>query len=449
MQRKRLYVGLNVALALFVVGFIASPRSSAQDTVLYPFETMFKTPPDGNYPYASLIFDSAGNLYGTTWQGGNYTYCSPGCGIVFELSPPAAGGAFWVESILYTFGATSTDGQFPLAGLIFDKAGNLYGTTQAGGTYGYGRVYELVNPGTAGGAWNEKPLHDFNFTNPGEDGYGPVAGLVFDPNGNLYGTTNQGGKYDLGTVFELRKPAGAGGAWKERILHNFINNGKDGQSPAAGLIFDSATPGNLYGTTSYGGAGACTLGCGTVYELINPGTAGGAWAESMVHDFSDNGKDGTNPAAGLIFDSNGNLYGTTFGGGKHNVGMVFELSPPPSSGAPWPEQILHVFDDNGIDGTYPEASLILDDTGTYLYGTTFSGGDGTSCSGGCGTVFKLNVTGTPYGIRSAFTSPTTEGSYPHSGLVFGADGNLYGTTTAGGGQLCDDCGYGTVFEIAP
>jgi uncharacterized repeat protein (TIGR03803 family) len=447
MQNQKLCVGLRAALALFAVALITSSRSAAQDTVVYPFESMFQSPPDGNYPYASLISDTAGNLYGTTWQGGNDAYCSPGCGIVFELSPPATGGNFWVETILHQFGATGTDGQFPFAGLISDTAGNLYGTTTAGGSYGFGTVFELKNPGTVDGEWHEKILHNFNFTNPGKDGYGPVASLIFDTAGNLYGTTYQGGKFDLGTVFELTPPSTPDAPWPEQILHDFGAANLSGHGPFASLKIDAA--GNLYGTT-YGGGGntTCTEGCGTVFELTPPSSPGAQWHSYCLHDFG--GLDGASPVAGLTFDTDGNLYGTTYQGGRYGFGTVFELTPPSTLGALWHWNSLHDFDDNGLDGEYPEAGLIFDSNGN-LYGTTFSGGDGTSCGGGCGTVFELNLTGKTYHetFLSAFNGPTVDGSNPYAGLVLGADGNLYGTTTVGGGQLCDFCGYGTVFEVTP
>ena len=203
---------------------------------------------DGAYPEAGLIFDAVGNLYGTTYGGGTY-----GTGTVFELTP--TGGGSWTEKVLHNFNDNGTDGFYPYAGLIFDAAGNLYGTTSQGGTYGDGTVFELTP--AAGGVWTEKVLYSFNAN--GTDGTAPQAGLIFDAAGNLYGTTNQGGTYLSGTVFELT-PAG-GGVWTETVLHNFNDNGTDGAYPYAGLIFDGA--GNLYGTTDGGG----TYFGGTVFEL--------------------------------------------------------------------------------------------------------------------------------------------------------------------------------------
>jgi uncharacterized repeat protein (TIGR03803 family) len=261
---------------------------------------------DGVNPVAGLIFDGAGNLYGTTYQGGTY-----GDGTVFELTP-AAGGT-WTEQVLHNFNYDSTDGAGPHAGLIFDAAGNLYGTAASGGTYSYGTAFELTP--AAGGTWTEKVLWNFG---SGADGSYPQGGLIFDAAGNLYGTTTSGGAHGPGTVFELM-PAG-GGTWSERVVHSF-GNGADGSGPYAGLIFDAA--GNLYGTTHQGG----TYGYpgGTVFELTP--AAGGTWTEKGLYNFGS-GTDGAAPLAGLIFDAVGNLYGTTAAGGTSSVGTVFEFTPP-------------------------------------------------------------------------------------------------------------------------
>jgi uncharacterized repeat protein (TIGR03803 family) len=323
------------------------------ETVLYTFGGL----PDGAEPWAGLIFDAAGNLYGTTSQGGNYLY-----GTVFELMPNGSGG--WTETVLHSFGS-GTDGYQPLNGsLMFDAAGNLYGTTQEGGTAGGGTVFELTPNGSGG--WTETVLHSFG---SGTDGRFPLAGLIFDAAGDLYGTTELGGNSNAGTVFELT-PNGGGG-WTETVLHRF-GNGTDGAEPWAGLIFDAR--GNLYGTTFQGGN---YLG-GTVFELTPNGSGG--WAETVLHSFGK-GTDGYQPTYGsLIFDAAGNLYGTTQLGGSSNSGTVFELTPDGSGG--WAETLLDSFD--ATDGQrFPWAGLIFDAAGN-LYGTTYGGG-----TYGHGTVFEL------------------------------------------------------------
>ena len=329
---------------------------------------------DGDDPRGTLVFDTAGNLYGTTVQGGAYGIGSGGYGTVFELSP--ASGGDWTHTVLYSFG-NGTDAAIPFSGLIFDASGNLYGTTTSeiyNGPYGYslyssGTVFELsqkngvwadtllltfndngneiyanltvdaagnfytstFNPGTAGtvielrqsaGTWKQKVL----------SGSGNTSNLIFDAAGNLYGTQSLGGTYGGGVAFELSPKAGGG--WTEKALYNFggVNHGADGYQASSGLIFDSA--GNLYGTTAYGGGGGqeCgngmgVTGCGTVYRLTP--AQDGTWTETVVYLFGHgtNAKAGAYPCCGLLFDSAGNLYGTTLGGGSNDKGAVFEIKP--------------------------------------------------------------------------------------------------------------------------
>jgi len=232
------------------------------ETVLHNFNLNGK---DGINPFAGVIFDDAGNLYGTTQAGGAYGY-----GTVFELERTEAGG--FAEKILHSFGKNASDGKSPYAGVTFDAAGNLYGTTSAGGYFGNGAVFELVR--TSAGGFAEKILH--SFSNKGTGGSGPMAGLIFDTAGNLYGTTFYGGAYGGGTVFELTPTAG--GSWTETVLHAFYFERPDGIEPDAGLIFDGA--GNLYGTTL---GGSDNAGYGTVFEL-SP-TAGGSWTEQILYTF--------------------------------------------------------------------------------------------------------------------------------------------------------------------
>jgi uncharacterized repeat protein (TIGR03803 family) len=306
---------------------------------------------DGAVPEAGLILDAAGNLYGTTYEGGAYDG-----GAVFELSPSAGGR--WTEKILHSFKVHGRDGIYPWGGLIFDSSGNLYGPTAYGGAFQRGTVFELT-PG-AGGTWTEKLLHQFG---GGSDGQVVYGGVVFDAAGNLYGTTVEGGLYAGGTVFELTPTTGGG--WSEKVVHHF-GSGADGSYPYDGVILDAS--GNVYGTTFYGGNNLnCSPSCGAVFELVP--TGGGAWTEEVVHGFGDSATDGTWPTGGLIFDASGNLYGTTGYGGDFFRGTVFELTP--STGG-WTETILHSFG-NGQDGTDPWPSLVFDGSGN-LYGTTTGGG---------------------------------------------------------------------------
>jgi len=265
---------------------------------------------DGYQPYAGLAMDSAGNLYGTTRVGGDH-----GEGTVFELTPGADGT--WTETILHSFGSSSADGTYPYSTPALDSAGNLYGTTFEGGTGGNnGTVFKLAR-GPNG--WEEKVIHTFAPNAAGDGGYNPYAGVILDASGNLYGTTTSCScSYaNRGTVFELK--LNANGTYAEEVLHYFYSNGVDGYDPVASLVFDAK--GNLYGTTNEGGSS----GAGTVFEL-SP-TSSGKWREKILHNFTNNGTDGVGPAASVTFDMSGNLYSTTVGGGPQEYGTVFELTP--------------------------------------------------------------------------------------------------------------------------
>jgi uncharacterized repeat protein (TIGR03803 family) len=310
------------------------------ETILYSFQGGTT---DGASPQGNLIFDQSGNLYGTTSSGGNLSsdcdYFGGGsCGTVFKLSPNGSGG--WTETVLFEFPGSyapgsTTDGSSPNGGMVFDQAGNLYGTTQAGGSgpctgadFGCGTVIELSH-GVSG--WTETVLYNFQ---GGSDGALPQAGLIFDQSGNLYGATQEGGQTSTGnpdcnnaspypgcgTVFELSPN---GGGWKETILHTFQMK-NDGGYPSSGLIFDQK--GNLYGTA---GAGAGSSPADGMVFALSPKGSGG-WAETILYNFQG-GLDGSNPQGGVIFDQAGHLYGTTRNGGpsgcgtEGTCGTVFEL----------------------------------------------------------------------------------------------------------------------------
>jgi uncharacterized repeat protein (TIGR03803 family) len=433
MPSKKFSLGLTVVLAMFATStlFTATPAAAQTDKLLHTFGGKNA---NGFQPWAGLAFDAAGNLYGTTTSGHGPVDISGG-GTVFKLTPAAGGG--WVEQVVHSFEDNGTDGYEPLSSVILDTAGNLYGTTQFGGPGicylgGYyatcGTVYELKpNPG---GGWTEEILHDFNTAG---DGIEPWGGLIFDASGNLYGTTTSGGAYSYyGTVFELSPQPD--GSWIETILHSFNSNGVDGWNPSSGLTFDAQ--GNLYGTTIAGGANDA----GTVYELTP--AAGGAWTESVLHSFADNGNDGYNPDAGVVLDAAGNLYGATVFGGPTNSsgnGIIFELSP--QTGGSWTESIVHSFNGNQAGGGQPIGSLIIDASGN-LYGTASVGGSHES-----GTVFELiqkaNGSWTEKLFHN-FTDTGGDGASPYGGLIFDSSGNLYGTTRSGGAH-----NGGTVFEITP
>jgi uncharacterized repeat protein (TIGR03803 family) len=405
---------LFVVASAMMFGFLAtaSPAFAASsEQTLYSFCSGGSSCPDGGLPTGGVIFDTAGNLYGTVGLGGSY-----GSGAVFELTP---NGGKWTERIVYSFCPNSgcTDGSYPTSGVIFDAAGNLYGTTFSGGAYDKGTVFELMpNNGT----WTEKVLHSFT---GGDDGGGPEAGLVIDANGNLYGTTFFGGAYRGGMVFELIPN---NGTWTEKALHWFKINGKGGYAPNATPILDKS--GNVYGTTAYGGI----YGHGTVFELI---PASGYWTEKALHSFNINSKGGYGPGGGVIMDTSGNLYGTTGGGGIYNGGTAFELIP---SNGTWTLKVMIAFKPTKFSNPGP-SGLILDKSGNF-YGTTFDGGTYRN-----GSVFELIPNNGGWTEKLLFSfNHRTDAESPDSALVLDASGNLYGMTEFGGTY-----NYGTVFEVTP
>lgn len=388
--------------------------------------------------YGGLIADQAGNLYGTTAFGGTSQFCYQadtyvGCGTVFEELPPQVKGGAWTENVLYSFDPNYVgDGYGPTGGLAMDAAGNLYGTTVSGqGSDEPGIIYELSPPSQTGNPWTETILHVG----------GGNGSLVFDGSGNLYGTTNEGGKYNVGTVYELSPPSQAGGSWTYSTLYNFGKDRLDGSYPEAGLIFDSK--GNLYGTTNMGGIEGHS-GFGTVFQLVRPSGSGEPWTENVVYRFSD-GADGGFPSGGLLFFK-GVLYGTTQGGGSFDNGTIFQIALVDKKVV---ETVLYSFDRDGSGGSDPRAALVADSAGN-LYSTADVAG-----SFNAGTVFKLAPPSSPggtwtYSVLYNFTGGT-DGAYPAAPLLL-ENGALYGLTSQGGDENCFanvDYGCGTVFQITP
>jgi len=356
---------------------------------------------DGGLAYGGLVMDAKGDLYGTTYKGG--PNCAPvGCGVVYELSPPAAEGGNWIETVLYSFGANASDGFWPLYGLTMDASGNLFGTTFQGGAScakgaSIGTVFKLTRPARPGSNWTETVLHSFCASG---DGHGPEGLLVLDAAGAVYGTTTDGGAFPAsgccGTVFKLSPPAKSGGPWTEAILHKFGAKAGDGIAAGDSLILDAHR--NLCVTTASGG-GVCDAFCGAVFELSPPAVASGQWSETTLYSFGGPGSLGISPIGAMVMDAKGNLYGTNEaagGGGNcatklgNGCGAVFELSPPSQPGLAWTAKSLHSFGALRGDGALPFAGPILDPTGN-LYGVAFYGGAKCNLSAqGCGVVFELS-----------------------------------------------------------
>jgi uncharacterized repeat protein (TIGR03803 family) len=423
------------AIAFAFIALAISAFAVDKEMVLWRFNGS-----DGGRPLGSLVFDSAGNLYGTTEYAGRHF-----SGTVFELTPSSNGN--WIKSVLYNFcrdGKNCSDGGDPAGGVILDGSGNLYGTTQSGGSGDhYGGVFELTQ-GTDG-KWEEHVLYSFR----GEETW-PQGALAFDATGNLYGALLYGGAhstcgqnrtYSCGAIFQLKPKAN--GNWTQTIVHSFNNDGKDGYWPSAGLTVDAS--GNIYGVTGSGGVS----GGGTAFEL-SP-TSNGTWTETILHSFG--GFDGVVPVSNLVPDSAGNLYGVTNSGGDpgFDCGTIFELSP--LSNGKWTLKVLWSFYNPR------EANGVILDAAGNLYGTTWLGGRfrTDNCgipSPGCGTAFELSP-----GADGQCTETTlhsfgngADGQEPSASLVFDSDGNLYGVTAYGGinnENYCLAGGCGTVFKVSP
>jgi len=398
----------------FALAVIASQPAQAQAfNVLHSFTQG----QDGGSPFAGLVMDRAGNLYGTTAYGGL------GYGTVYKV---AYKNSTWVFAPLYSFGG-GDDGANPQARVIIGPDGSLYGTTEFGAN-GYGTVFKLSPPlracKTALCPWRETVLYRFT---GGLDGGAPFGEVVFDKNGNIYGTTSLGGvgtcnnAYTCGVVYELTP---SNGSWTESVLYSFTG-ANDGGAPAAGLIFDGA--GNLYGTASVGGL----YNKGVVFELS---PSGSGWDENVLYSFQ--GPDGDEPVSRLIFDQVGDLFGTTENGGFAGGGTAFQLR---LSNGIWTQVNLYNFGAHDGDGLFPYDALIMDESGN-LYGTTSGGGPSNA-----GNVFELMPSNGAWTaiVLHNFTSGS-DGASPLSGLIFDTKGNLFGTAASGGAS-----GFGVIFETTP
>jgi uncharacterized repeat protein (TIGR03803 family) len=385
---------------------------------------------DGNGPTGSIVLDPVGNLYSTTEEGGAYG----GCGTVFKMTPDAYDA--WTESVLHSFNQ-SIDGCYPGPGLTFDAHGNLYGTTSSGmGTNDGGTAFEMTPDSISPSGWTTTVIHRFCHNFHGcKDGSDPdLSGVVVDSVGRLYGTTRNDGSTQGGVAYRLT-PTNQG--WKEVILYTFCSpNCSDGDRAAGSTpILDKA--GNLYGTAQEGGLSNCSVGCGLVFELKH---SAAGWQEAILYAF--HGDDGEHPVGGLVFDSQGNLYGTTQEGGKNGSGTAFKLEP--EADGTWKEIILYDFP-HITNGSGPVSTLMLDKAGN-LYGTA-AGGIGP-CSGGCGVVYKLapGANGKwKYSVLHRFTDAKNDGAEPYATPIFDKTGkHLYGTTAFGGTD-----NVGVVYEITP
>ncbi len=395
------------AAFLLVTGYSSAQTSPPQLNTLYNFTGIGG---DGSDPSAGVAIGKNGMLYGTTTQGGTG---NPGEGTVFELTPPIAPGDGWTETVLYRF-LNSPHASAPEASVIITDAG-LLGIAQGGG----GVVYGLTPPAAGGAAWTYRSLYSFLNSH---DGRGPVGNLTMGSNGILYGTTYSGLQAGgFGTVFALIPPASAGASWTKKVIHNF-KGGDDGSFPMAGLVMGKDQA--LYGTASGGGTGFACGGCGVVFKLMPPTIPDGSWTESVLYSFQGF-NDGAQPRTAPTLDRSGALYGTTFYGGPANAGTVFKLAPPASPSGAWTEQVLYSFQAPSSGLSSVPNSVVLADDGVIYGTAQNDGDNGTifkltppTSAGGVWTETVLyRFTGS---FDGAFPSALAPGP---DGILFGTTSN--------------------------
>jgi uncharacterized repeat protein (TIGR03803 family) len=358
--------------------FRLEPPSAGQTSWTATILHSFSGTPDGAQPWGGVLIGRSGELFGTTRVGGTAKGYKGG-GTVWRLRPPTSGSGSWTEDILYRFqfvpnrtGPTA-DGATVDGGLVMDRTGALYGTTEEGGL-GYGTVFQLLPPQPGEARWTETVLYRFT---GGADGATPGGGLSIDRDGILYGTTVLGGAGGDGTVFQMVPPAAGQTAWVYSVLHNFIGGQTDGSGPNAPPTLTAS--GTLYGTTSVGG-GEYGQGSGIAYQLSPPASGQTAWTETVLWHFGGL-HDGANPYGSVVFGRHGVLFGTTGAGGVNSRGTVFQIVPPTGNHPEWKESVLSFLRWNsGVD---PAAGPAVDPAG-HLYGTTTLGGAHKG-----GTVFEI------------------------------------------------------------
>jgi hypothetical protein len=455
----------GVAFTLTALFALCASSTAQTETPIYSFTGAS----DGASPSTTLLPDSSGNYYGTTFSGGSYagSQCSFfGCGVVFKLSPDGLGG--WTETPIYTF-TGGTDGAGPAAGLTFDSQGNLYGTALGGGINtntcsfftapGCGVVFKLSPNGSGG--WTESVLYSFK---AGNDGFDVESPLTFDSAGNMYGTTSLGGPTKkcastdgCGEVFKLT-PNGSGG-WTYSVIH-FFSDGADGGRPYSGVVIDHA--GNIFTNTTQGGnlSDCSAQGCGTLVELAPNGTG---YRFRVLHTFTGRA-DGAFAQGGLFIDSSGVIYAPMQAGGNmagvcHPIGgcgVIFKETPNLTGG--YTPGVAYTFT-GGADGYNPVSALVADPSGN-LYGAAGgkpAGVSGSNCVGGtCGFIYKLTSAGGGTWTESVeypFTGSTDGGApaYP-AAVTLDASGNIFGTAFDYG--IPNGCstfgnGCGVAYEIKP
>lgn len=426
---------LSIVAAIIWMVALSLPAQAQTFTVLHTFTGAA----DGATPFANLVLDQRGNLYGNTAYGGIQN-CPNGevsnsCGVVFKLAHRQNG---WLFSPLYAFGG-GTDGASPVGNVTIASDGTIYGTTNAGGGPGCadhlgpgcGTVFRLQPPPTNCVSslcpWRETVLH--RFTGGFADTSDPFGGVVLDSAGDVFGTGHFGGSADYGAVFELT-PSGSG--WTESLLHSF-QGGPDGAYPVTGFTWDES--GNLTGTATNGGnlGGDCgRLGCGVIFQMRRTGSG---WSEYVIYGFENDG-DGAGPSAPLVLSPEGYFYSIADGE------TIYELTP---SGGNWNYSVLYSF---GL-GTVSFSGPLAQDSDGSFYGTSVMGGINNCSVNGCGFVYKLARSGNNWVFHLVYEfTGGADGYFPYGGVVMDSNGNLYGTASMGGSENYPR-GSGTVWEITP
>jgi uncharacterized repeat protein (TIGR03803 family) len=409
MGTRRIACSARTSLSIWAAVALLTSAAWAASTTKLVYS--FSGSTDGEYTDTELVRDSAGNLYGTSVQGGTY-----GGGTVFQVTPAG------VHTVLYNF-TGGADGGEPYKGVTLDSEGNLYGTAVTGGggscEGGCGVVFKLTN---SGGVWTQSVIHTFT---GGADGSGAGSPVSLDAHGNVYGTTPTGGAYGVGVLYQLRSTSTG---WKLRVVHTF-SGGADGGGGSAGRLLIDAS-GNLFGVCTVGGVN----GFGTVYEVSR---VQGQWHFATLYAFKDQ-PDGALPYGGLVADKVGNLYGTTYYAGANDLGTVYKLS---HANGHWTESVLYSFK-GGSDGASPISSLASDAAGNF-YGTTSDGG-AASC--GCGVIFKLaRSTSGKWTESVVYQFPgTPDPGFAYNGMISGSSGSFFGATVHGGSN-----NDGAIYEFTP
>jgi len=398
-----------LAIVAALGALAVTPRAAAQEH----FETLYNV--TGNNPVG--LTANNGSLYVATAPG---TEIGGGCGTVFELQPPVTDGGPWAEVLVHTF-AAGGDACDPIAPPVLGANGALYGVTYAGGAYNFGALYELQPPTSPGGGWTESVV--YSFIPPGSDTGSPVSNLLPGPGGSFYLATDNG-LYGAGALVEMQPPAVPGGAWTATLLCSLPAGGGPPTSLSMGA------DGVFYATILYGGTAPEQLG--EVFQLTRPAAPGGAWTETVLHNFGYANGEASTPNS-LAVARDGTLYGTTYGTTffQRGTGAVFEITPPTSPGGHWVYTVLENF---GPGGIHPDSPLILRNGNLY----------GAVSSSAGGVLFELQP---PVSAGGAWTTTYLrnfrDGQMPGGAMVMDSDGTIYGVTVA---PTAHQPG-GTVFRI--